>query len=113
MESVKNKLVKNQNAFTLIEMMIVLMIISILLLIAVPNMSKSHTIVSKKSCEATMKLVQSQVAAYEMENETPLNDLKTLADGGYVDSITCPDGQSLALVNGEVVISSQASTPTP
>lgn len=92
----------NERGFTMIEMMIVLLIISILLLIAVPNMTKSNTVVKQKSCEATLKLLQSQVAQYEMENNQPLPDLVTLQTGGYVDQITCPDGGTLVLENDTV-----------
>lgn len=83
-------------------MMIVLLIISILLLIAVPNMTKSNSVVKQKSCEATVKLLQSEVAQYEMETDTPLPDLDTLKKEGYVDQITCPDGGTLVLENSIV-----------
>jgi competence protein ComGC len=86
-----------------IEMMIVLMIISILLMIAVPSMTKSNEVVKKKSCEATVKLVQSQVAAYNSEETAPLvDDLTPLITNGYVDTVQCPDGTNLILNNGEV-----------
>jgi len=92
---------KTQNGFTLIEMMIVLMIISILLLIALPNMTKSNQVVKQKSCDATIRLVQSQVAAYEAENDTVLTSLEPLK-GTYVDSLECPDGKPLLLEDGIV-----------
>jgi competence protein ComGC len=100
----------------MIEMMIVLLIISILLLIAVPNMTKSNAVVKQKSCEATVKLLQSEVAQYDMENTTPLSNLSTLQTEGYVDHITCPDGGNLILDNGLVKRedpSSASGTPTP
>lgn len=89
-------ILRTEKGFTLIEMMIVLLIISILLLIAVPAMTNSNKVVQDKSCEATVKLVQSQVAAYKMDNNdneypTDLTDLKD----NYVDSIKCPDGDEL------------------
>ncbi|WEG14289.1 competence type IV pilus major pilin ComGC [Pullulanibacillus sp. KACC 23026] len=96
------KTLLNKNAFTMIEMMIVLLIMSILLLIAVPNMTKSNTVVKQKSCEATMKLLQGEVAQYEMDKDTPLPDLQTLVDDGYVDQITCPDGGTLVLNDDQV-----------
>lgn len=88
----------SERAFTLIEMMIVLMIISILLLIAVPNMIKSQTVVKGKSTDATVKLVQSQVGAYEMDHNGQLPDtLDELVSDGYVDSIKSPDGGTLQM----------------
>jgi len=95
-------LLKREAAFTLIEMMIVLMIISILLMIAIPNMTKSNKVVKSKSCEATVKLVQSQVAAYEAENNTTLTNLEQLKSENYVDSVTCPGGEPLELKDGVV-----------
>ncbi len=50
------KLIKNEKAFTLIEMMIVLLVISVLLIIAVPNISKHNSNINEKGCEAFKKL---------------------------------------------------------
>ncbi|MFT8317504.1 MAG: competence type IV pilus major pilin ComGC [Sporolactobacillus sp.] len=92
------KTVKSRHGFTLIEMMIVLMIISILLLIAVPNMIKSQSVVRGKSTDATVKLVQSQVGAYQMDHDGQLPDtLEDLVTGGYVDSIKSPEGGNLKM----------------
>ncbi|MGP4080911.1 competence type IV pilus major pilin ComGC [Pseudalkalibacillus sp. R45] len=79
-----------ENGFTLIEMLIVILIISILLLIAVPNMTKNNDVVKDKSCEATVQLVQSQVAAYQVEHDNLPENLEQLTD--YIDSdeIKCP-----------------------
>jgi competence protein ComGC len=87
---------KNQIGFTLIEMMIVLLIISVLMLIALPSMTKNNEIVKKLGCEATVDLVQGQVGAYEAEhNEVPTLDV--LLDGGYVDTVTCPGNIPLVI----------------
>ena len=95
MKSVSSLL--RQKGFTLIEMMIVLMIISILLMIAVPSMTKSNEVVKSKSCEATMKLVQSQVAAYNAANETTLQgDLTPLLTDKYVDTLQCQLGHPMS-----------------
>jgi competence protein ComGC len=87
---------KNENGFTLIEMMIVLLIISILMLIALPSMTKNNKVVKSLGCEATIDLVQGQVGAYEAEN----GDLPTpeeLKEQGYVDTIVCPDKSPLTI----------------
>ncbi len=95
------RLKANESGFTLIEMLIVILIISILLLIAVPNMAKNSEVVKEKSCEATIQLVQSQVAAYEVEKgELPV-DFTVMSE--YIDGWQCPDGEELQLENGEVV----------
>ncbi|PKR86081.1 hypothetical protein CWO92_06835 [Heyndrickxia camelliae] len=49
------KLVKNQNAFTLIEMLVVLLIITILIFVAIPNITKHSKNINNKGCEAFVK----------------------------------------------------------
>lgn len=102
------KIIKEEESgFTLIEMLIVIIIISTLLLIAVPSMSKSNEVVGNKSCDVTIKLLQSQVAAYEIEKGSLPLDLETLATDGYIDKATCPGGETLKLVDGKVEIATQ------
>lgn len=43
---------KNERAFTLIEMMIVLLVITVLLFIAIPNVAKQSKNINAKGCEA-------------------------------------------------------------
>jgi competence protein ComGC len=89
-------IIASERAFTLIEMMIVLLIISVLLLIAVPNMIKSQDVVQDKSTQATVKLVQSQVAAYQMDHDGTLPaSLDELVQQDYVDNIKTPKGETL------------------
>ncbi len=97
------KCVKNERAFTLIEMMIVLMIISILLLIAIPNMTKNNSVAQERSCEATIDLLQAQVGAYYIEMKKYPEQLEDLK-GTYVDNITCPDGTLLVLNSERKVV---------
>lgn len=87
----------SERAFTLIEMLIVLMIISILLLIAVPQMTNTQKVVQNKSTDATVQLVQAQVAAYQMDHDGDLpSTLDELEEGGYVDHVTAPNGDPLS-----------------
>lgn len=95
-----------KKGFTLIEMLIVLLIISVLLLITVPNLSKSRSVVSETSCQVTMRLLQTQLEAYFMETGTMPETLEELKNAGYVDQIKCPDGTQPVIENGKVVLSS-------
>ncbi|MFC7370414.1 competence type IV pilus major pilin ComGC [Fictibacillus iocasae] len=97
---------KNEKGFTLIEMMIVLLIISVLMLIAIPSITKNNEVSRKLGCEATINLVQGQVGAYEAElNKTPT--IEDLFKDKYVDTVTCPDGSALVITNGVVSKQSQ------
>ncbi|MCA0171089.1 competence type IV pilus major pilin ComGC [Bacillus sp. RAR_GA_16] len=93
------RIVKQEKGFTLIEMMIVIMIISVLLLIAVPGLTKNNEVVEDKSCEATIKVAQTQVAAYKANlNKLPAS-IDDLAGEGYLDmeETTCPGGETLTI----------------
>ncbi len=101
------KILKNQRGFTLIEMLVVLMIISVLLMIAIPSMTKNNDIVQGKGCEATIKLVQTQVHAFEIEKGNIPENLKELVEGNYIDRTSCPDDTELTLDDkGNVITSS-------
>ncbi|WP_349407775.1 competence type IV pilus major pilin ComGC [Pseudalkalibacillus sp. SCS-8] len=102
---------KNEEGFTLIEMLIVILIMSILLLIAVPNMTKNNTVVKEKSCEATIQLLQSQVAAFEVEHSRYPVDFTEMKDNNYIDKSTCPNDEELILENGKVLRPSEVTTP--
>lgn len=93
----------NQKGFTLIEMMIVLMVISVLLVIAIPNVTDHNSVINTKGCDAYVKTVQAQVQAYELEHKvTPTPQL--LLDGGYIESLTCPKGKYLQITGGVVSV---------
>ncbi|MGL9972200.1 competence type IV pilus major pilin ComGC [Enterococcus sp. DIV1420a] len=69
--------------FTLLEMLIVLLIISVLILLFVPNLAKHKETVDKKSNEAIVKIVESQIELYTLEkNKTP--SLNELVNEGYI-----------------------------
>lgn len=94
---------KNEKGFTLIEMMIVLMIISTLLLITIPNVTKNNSSVKKKGCDALVQLVGAQVQAYEIEKGSTPPDLETLVNEKYIKTYTCPGGGNVQLATDGTV----------
>ncbi|EOI03078.1 prepilin-type N-terminal cleavage/methylation domain-containing protein [Enterococcus moraviensis ATCC BAA-383] len=63
------------DGFTLLEMLVVLLIISVLILLFVPNLSKHKEGVDKKGNEAIVKIIETQIDLYAMEkNQTPTVD---------------------------------------
>ncbi|MCM2675015.1 competence protein ComG [Shouchella plakortidis] len=78
-------------------MLVVLMIISILLLIAIPNMTKNNEVAGEKGCDATKKLLLGQVSVYEMEEGNAPTSVSDLVEAGYADTATCPNGETLEL----------------
>ena len=73
-------------AFTLIEMLVVLLIISILLLLFVPNLTKQKDKVKDTGGSAVVKVVESQAELYELKNVNEKATLgKLVADGRITD----------------------------
>lgn len=102
---------KNEKAFTLIEMMIVLVVISILLLALIPNMTKNQSIAANKGCEATIELVQAQVMAYKVDTGQYPDNLDVLVSEDYSDEINCQDENEIVYspITGEVSFKTKVS----
>lgn len=98
------KWLKNNKGFTLVEMMIVLLIISVLILITIPNVTKHTATIDSKGCEAFLSMVQGQVQAYHMEHKK-YPSLEELTAAEYIGSeASCPNGDSIRVdtTTGEV-----------
>ena len=77
-------------AFTLVEMLFTLVIISILLLLFVPNLSKQKVAVKDTGWAAVVKVVESQAELFEL-NHTGGVSLSKLVEAG---SITAEQSQT-------------------
>ena len=92
------KKISCQKGFTLIEMMVVLLIISVLILIAIPNVTKHSATIDDKGCEAFVKMVQGQVEAYRI-NVKAVPTLTDLTENDYLNEgeTTCPNGAAIQI----------------
>lgn len=99
------KFIQNEKAFTLIEMMIVLLVISVLLIIAVPNISKHNSNIKEKGCEAFIKMVEAQVQSFEMDNHRLPTGLAELQTEGFLqeNQSSCPNGDIVTISSTGVV----------
>lgn len=70
MQGFKKKL---HRGFTLVEMLIVLLIISVLILLFVPNLAKHKDVADKQANAAIVKVVETQMELFRIEfpNEEP------------------------------------------
>ncbi|HHU65070.1 MULTISPECIES: competence type IV pilus major pilin ComGC [Streptococcus] len=76
---------KSVEAFTLVEMLIVLLIIGVLMLLFVPNLSKQKEAIHEKGDAAVVKVVESQMDLYEVKTgDRPSVD--DLVDNNYITS---------------------------
>lgn len=101
------KKAKEQNAFTLIEMMIVLLVISVLLIITIPNITKHNSTINSKGCQAFVKMVEAQIQAFEMDHQRLPTNIAELQTEKYLTSEqkTCPNGDEVEIgVDGEVSV---------
>lgn len=96
---------KNEKGFTLVEMLVVLLIISILILVTIPNVSKHFASIDEKGCNAYILMLQGQVEAYKLNyNEYPAS-VSDLIDKEYIveEDLKCPDNTEIKIVEGKVI----------
>lgn len=95
---------QNEKAFTLIEMLIVLLVITVLLLLIIPNITRKTESIHDHGCDALVQLVQAQVVAYELDKGSLPTKLDDLVKDNYIsnDQTTCKNGKQLEITNGQV-----------
>ncbi|ALS78859.1 competence protein ComG [Planococcus kocurii] len=100
------RLLKNQRGFTLIEMLIVMLIITVLIAIAIPNVTKQSSAVDEKGCKAFVQMVQGQVESYRMDLKV-IPTLPQLVSAGYLKTgeTDCPNGDVISIAVDGVVTS--------
>ncbi|MDT2639234.1 competence type IV pilus major pilin ComGC [Enterococcus dongliensis] len=74
---------KQSSAFTLLEMLVVLFVISLLLLLFVPKLVSQKESASKQSDTAIAKVVETQIEVFELDNERKPSK-QELIEQGYV-----------------------------
>lgn len=75
---------RNQKGFTLIEMLIVLMIVSVLMILIIPNLGNKSKDVQSKGCEALVSVVQTQIDAFYLEKYMYPKNLEELVTENYI-----------------------------
>ncbi|MFN3682692.1 MAG: competence type IV pilus major pilin ComGC [Fimbriimonadaceae bacterium] len=99
---------KRNRAFTLVEIMIVVLIIGILLAIAVPNFIKARESSRTKTCIANLKQIDSAKEQWAMENKKTTGDACGFGDlvPDYMKAQpSCPSG-------GTYTVGGVGTTPT-
>lgn len=96
----------NSKGFTLVEMLVVLLVISVILLLAIPNITKHSKSVHTKGCEALTTMIEGQMEAFYMENNRYPSSLNELVEKEFIksDDLACPGGEEILIENGEVKI---------
>jgi competence protein ComGC len=94
------KLINNKAGFTLIEMMVVMLVISVLLAITIPNVTKHNENINKKGCKAFKNMVEAQVQSYEMDKGNYPASMDDLLQEGYLQTGAgnCPGGKTKIVI---------------
>lgn len=103
---------KNEKGFTLVEMLVVLLIISVLILVTIPNVSKHFASIDKKGCDAYVLMLQGQVEAYKLEKKVYPNSIGELEEEGYIKGkdLRCPNNTEITITDGKVMGPSENDT---
>jgi prepilin-type N-terminal cleavage/methylation domain-containing protein len=88
------KMMRNQEGFTLLELLIVMVIIAILVAAAVPAFTSRVNAAKTTTCISNLRMLEDNAAAYNAD----LNSWPTeaqLVSGGYIKrSVSCPSGNA-------------------
>ena len=105
------RIARKRSAFTLVEIMIVVLIIGILLAIAVPNFIRARETSRSKACISNLKQVDSAKEQYAMDNKLTTNDTSVATDTlngstnltgptAYIkNAVVCPSGGTYTVGN--------------
>ena len=94
------------HGFTLIELLICLFIITIIVLLIIPNLKDQKHFIEDKGCEAYVKMIDTQIEAYELKENKDAT-LEELVKNGYVK--TNAEGKVVCPANGEISIHADGS----
>lgn len=95
-----------KKGFTLLEMTIVVLIISILFLLTVPNIQKTMSIVGNKGCRALEKVADAAILQYKLEYDEYPGSVQDLISAGLLseDQVTCDGSHTLVIHDGQAYV---------
>ena len=92
---------KDNRGFTLVELMVVVVIIGVLTAIAIPVYNASTAKAEKGACEANLRMIDSAIQQYKMNNDgEPPESIKDDLGDYFQDEPKCPSGGEYKIVEG-------------
>ena len=88
--------------FTILEMILVLTVISVIVLITIPNIARKREIIDDVGCKALIEVVNGQILTYKLEYGDDC-DIADLVSEGLIteQQTTCPDGRQIEIIDGQ------------
>jgi len=95
----------SKKAFTVLEMIVVVMIVAVLFLLTVPNVSNVMDSVDNNACKAMTKVVDAAIVQFKLTYGQYPNSINDLVNAGFLDNeqTNCSNGKSLYLNNNHAV----------
>ncbi len=95
-----------RKGFTLLEMTIVVIIISVIFLLSVPSIQKTLGVVNDKGCKALEKVGNAAILEYKMEYGEYPSSAEDLVSAGLLNDsqLICDGSKRMEIVDGEAVI---------
>jgi len=92
---------REEQGFTLIELMVVILIIGILVAIAIPVFNNARESAYQKTCQASLRTIDGAIQTFRADNNNWPANVTALVNDGYLKSgPECPkDGAALTIVS--------------
>lgn len=94
-----------KKGFTVLEMILVLTVITIVVLLTIPNIAQKKKIINNIGCQALMEVVNSQILVYELDGKKAENiDQLVEAELLMPSQTVCPNGAEIEIIDGQAAI---------
>ncbi len=94
-----------KKGFTVLEMILDLTVITVIVLLTIPNIAQKKKIINNVGCQALVEVVNSQILVYELDGKK-VTDIQQLVDAGLLTSsqTTCPSGERIVIKDGQATL---------
>ncbi len=92
-----------KKGFTVLEMILVLTVISLVVLVTIPNITQKKRIIGEVGCEALVEVINGQILLYDLEQGEKPGDVSDLVAEGFIteSQCYCPNGTRISIIDGE------------
>ena len=94
-----------KKGFTILEMILVLTVITVIMLLTIPNIAQKRDIINKVGCKALLDVIDGQILIYQLDG-SKISSIDQLVDAGLITSsqTVCPSGEKIVIRNGEAAM---------